>query len=64
MLAEQKAQQQAAQLQQMTGQMLDNNSGGMGNINIGAEKSNPMEAASSLKAEINPNNSMRGNTNA
>ena len=60
-LAIQKAQELQAQqmaLQQQA-QVLDSKQQQNGKINVGKEKSSPMAAASPIKTEMNPNNSIR-----
>lgn len=67
-LAEQKAQEQMmAQMamQQQQQQMAQDQAGGVdnqgqtGTLAVGAEKRNPMDAASPIKTEMNPNNSIK-----
>lgn len=55
-LAEQKAQEQLAAQQQM---QAEGQSGQPSQVNIGAEKKSPVEAASPMKETINPNNSIK-----
>lgn len=59
MLAEQKAMEQQAQQAEMQAKTLDSQGGQNGKIKVGAEKQSPMAAASPLKAEINPNNTIK-----
>lgn len=59
-LAKQKAQEQEMMKMEMMGaKTLDSGNGKTGKINVGTEKRSPIEAASSLQAEINPNDTAR-----
>lgn len=53
------AKQKALEQQAMQNQVLDSAGGQNGKIKVGAEKQSPQAAASPLKAEINPNNTIR-----
>ena len=53
-LAEQQAMMMQAQQMELMGQPVDKTSGNMQKMNIGAERKSPVEAASPLKTETNP----------
>lgn len=53
-LAEQQAMMMQAQQMELMGQPVDKISGNMQKMNIGAERKSPVEAASPLKTETNP----------
>ena len=58
-LAEQMAQQQLAEQQQMMQAGPEGQSSQPSQVNVGAEKRSQVEAASPIKQEINPNNSIK-----